>query len=164
LALAQSFVRTDPKPERSIAFLATTAAEPDLLGSQYYVDNPILPLRQTAAVINIDSLLNGGRTRDVSILAFGNTDLEEAARAEALLQGREAHAEPNPQLGLYFRSDSFSFARRGVPALYAQGASTARRVDRRGARRKSTITSRAAIARPATNIRRIGMWAARSPI
>jgi len=120
LALAQSFVRTDPKPERSIAFLATTAAEPDLLGSQYYVDNPILPLRQTAAVINIDSLLNGGRTRDVSILAFGNTDLEEAARAEALLQGREAHAEPNPQLGLYFRSDSFSFARRGVPALYAQ--------------------------------------------
>jgi Zn-dependent M28 family amino/carboxypeptidase len=120
LSIAQSFVRTDPKPDRSIAFLATTAAEPDLLGSQYYVDNPVLPLRQTAAVINVDSLLNGGRTRDISILAFGNTDLEEAARAEALLQGREAHAEPNPQLGLYFRSDSYSFARRGVPALYVQ--------------------------------------------
>jgi Zn-dependent M28 family amino/carboxypeptidase len=120
LSIAQSFARTDPKPERSIAFLATTAAEPDLLGSQYYVDNPILPLRQTAAVINVDSLLNGGRTRDVSILAFGNTDLEEAARAEALLQGRETHPEPNPQLGLYFRSDSYSFAHRGVPALYLQ--------------------------------------------
>src|SRR6202789_3264983 len=120
LSIAQSFVRTDPKPDRSIAFLATTAAEPDLLGSQYYVDNPVLPLRQTAAVINVDSLLNGGRTRDVSILAFGNTDLEEAARAEALLQGREAHPEPNPQLGLYFRSDSYSFARRGIPALYVQ--------------------------------------------
>jgi Zn-dependent M28 family amino/carboxypeptidase len=120
LSIAQSFVRTDPKPDRSIAFLATTAAEPDLLGSQYYVDNPVLPLRQTAAVINVDSLLNGGRTRDISILAFGNTDLEEAARAEALLQGREAHPEPNPQLGLYFRSDSYSFARRGVPALYVQ--------------------------------------------
>jgi len=118
LSIAQSFVRTDPKPERSIAFLATTAAEPDLLGSQYYVDNPILPLRETAAVINVDSLLNGGRTRDVSILAFGNTDLEEAARAEALLQGRETRPEPNPQLGLYFRSDSYSFAHRGVPALY----------------------------------------------
>jgi Zn-dependent M28 family amino/carboxypeptidase len=120
LSIAQSFVRTDPKPDRSIAFLATTAAEPDLLGSQYYVDNPVLPLRQTAAVINVDSLLNGGRTRDISILAFGNTDLEEAARAEALLQGREAHPEPNPQLGLYYRSDSYSFARRGVPALYVQ--------------------------------------------
>jgi Zn-dependent M28 family amino/carboxypeptidase len=120
LALAQSFVRTDPKPDRSIAFLATTAAEPDLMGSQYYADNPILPLRQTAAVINVDSLLNGGRTRDVSIVGFGNTDLEETARAEALLQGRETHPEPNPQLGLYFRSDSYSFARRGVPVLFAQ--------------------------------------------
>jgi Zn-dependent M28 family amino/carboxypeptidase len=77
-------------------------------------------LRQTVAVINVDTLLNGGRTRDLSILGFGNTDLEETARAEALLQGRETHPEPSPQLGLYFRSDSYSFARSGVPVLYAQ--------------------------------------------
>jgi Zn-dependent M28 family amino/carboxypeptidase len=120
LVLAQSFKRTDPKPDRSIAFLATTAAEPDLLGSQYYVENPVLPLRETAAVINVDTLINGGRTRDISILGFGNTDLEDIARADALLQGREAHAEPNPELGLYYRSDSYSFARRGVPVLYVQ--------------------------------------------
>jgi Zn-dependent M28 family amino/carboxypeptidase len=120
LALAQSFKRTDPKPDRSIAFLATTAAAPDLLGSQYYVENPILPLRQTAAVINVDGLINGGRTRDLSILGFGNTDLEDMARADALLQGREAHADPNPEWGLYYRSDSYSFAHRGVPVLYAQ--------------------------------------------
>jgi Zn-dependent M28 family amino/carboxypeptidase len=123
LALALSFKRTDPKPERSIAFLATTAAQPDLLGSQYYVANPTLPLRQTAAVINIDMLINGGRSRDLSILGFGNTDLEEGARAEALLQGRESHPDPNPQIGLYFRSDSFSFAHRGVPVLYTQAGS-----------------------------------------
>ena len=120
LALAQSFKHTDPKPERSIAFLATTAAEPDLLGSRYYLENPILPLRETAAVINVDMLINGGRTRDVSILGFGNTDLEDSARAEALLQGRDAHPDPNPQLGMYFRSDSYSFAHRGVPVLYTQ--------------------------------------------
>jgi Zn-dependent M28 family amino/carboxypeptidase len=121
LALAQSFKRTiDPKPDRSIAFLATTAAQPDLLGSQYYVENPILPLRQTLAVINVDMLINGGRSRDVSILGFGNSDLEDAARAEALLQGREAHPDPNPQFGLYFRSDSYSFAHRGVPVIYTQ--------------------------------------------
>jgi Zn-dependent M28 family amino/carboxypeptidase len=121
LALAQSFKRTiDPKPERSIAFLATTAAQPDLLGSQYYVENPILPLREILAVINVDMLLNGGRSRDVSILGFGNSDLDEAVRAEALLQGRETHADPNPQFGLYFRSDSYSFAHRGVPVVYTQ--------------------------------------------
>jgi Zn-dependent M28 family amino/carboxypeptidase len=121
LALAQSFKRTiDPEPDRSIAFLATTAAQPDLLGSQYYVQNPILPLRATLAVINVDMLINGGRTRDVSILGFGNSDLDDAVRAEALLQGREAHPDPNPQFGLYFRSDSYSFAHRGVPVLYTQ--------------------------------------------
>jgi Zn-dependent M28 family amino/carboxypeptidase len=121
LSLAQSFKRTiDPKPDRSIAFLATTAAQPDLLGSQYYVENPILALRETLAVINVDMLINGGRTRDVSILGFGNTDLEESVRSEALLQGREAHPDPNPQFGLYFRSDSYSFAHRGVPVIYTQ--------------------------------------------
>jgi Zn-dependent M28 family amino/carboxypeptidase len=46
--------------------------------------------------------------------------LDDAARAEALLQGRVAHPDPNPQLGLYFRSDSFSFAQRGVPVVYLQ--------------------------------------------
>jgi Zn-dependent M28 family amino/carboxypeptidase len=120
LVLAQSFKRTDPKPDRSIAFLATTAAVPDLLGSQYYVQNPILPLRETVAVINVDMLFNGGRTRDVSVLGYGNSDLDDAVRAEALLQGRVAHADPNPQFGRYFQSDSFSFANRGVPVLYTQ--------------------------------------------
>jgi Zn-dependent M28 family amino/carboxypeptidase len=46
--------------------------------------------------------------------------LEDSARAEALLQGRLAHPDPNPQFGLYFRSDSYSFAHRGVPVLYTQ--------------------------------------------
>jgi Zn-dependent M28 family amino/carboxypeptidase len=121
LALAQSFKRTvDPEPGLSIAFLATTAAQPDLLGSQYYVENPILPLRETLAVINIDMLIDGGPTRDVSILGFGNSDLDEAVRAEALLQGRESRPDPNPQFGLYFRSDSYTFAHRGVPVIYTQ--------------------------------------------
>ena len=120
LVLAQSFKRTDPKPDRSIAFLATTAAVPDLLGSQYYVQNPILPLRETVAVLNVDMLFNGGRTRDLSILGYGNSDLDDSVRAEALLQGRVAHADPNPQFGWYFLSDSYSFANRGVPVLYTQ--------------------------------------------
>jgi Zn-dependent M28 family amino/carboxypeptidase len=120
LVLAQSFERTKPRSERSIVFLATTAAEPNLLGSRYYVENPIFPLRQTAAVINVDTMLAGGRTRDVSIIGFGNSDLEDIARAEALLQGRITHPEPDPQIGMYFRSDSYSFAGRGVPVLYVQ--------------------------------------------
>ena len=121
LVLAQSFSRTRPAAARSIVFLATTGAQPGLLGSQYYVEHPIFPLRDTAAVIDLDTLHGGGPTRDVSVLEYGNTDLEETVRAVALLQGREMRPEPTPQQGLYFSSDSFSFANAGVPALYVKG-------------------------------------------
>ena len=121
VALAQSFVRTRPAADRSIVFLALTGAESGLLGSRYYVENPVLPLRETAAVLNLDTLKRGGPTRDVTIFGFGNTDLETYARAMALLQGRELTPEPTPELGLYFWSDNFNFARANVPALYAKG-------------------------------------------
>ena len=120
LALAQSFVRTKPAPERSIVFLATTAGDPGLLGSTYYAQNPLFPLRRTAAVLDIDGLAPGGHARDLAIFGFGNTDLEETARAVALLQGRETHVDPFPGLGTYYRSDSYAFASYGVPVLFAQ--------------------------------------------
>jgi Zn-dependent M28 family amino/carboxypeptidase len=102
-------------------FLALTGAESGLLGSRYYVENPALPLRDTAAVLNLDTLKRGGPTRDVTVFGAGNTDLETYARSMALLQGRELTPEPTPELGLYFWSDNFSFARANVPALYAKG-------------------------------------------
>jgi Zn-dependent M28 family amino/carboxypeptidase len=123
LALAQSFIRTKPVADRSIAFLALTGAESGLLGSQFYVHNPVLPLRDTVAELNLDTLRIGGPTRDVTIFGSGNTDLEDYARAAALLQGREVTPEPAPEQGLYFRSDTLSFANAGVPALYAKGGS-----------------------------------------
>jgi Zn-dependent M28 family amino/carboxypeptidase len=120
LTLAQSFVRTQPIADRSMVFLATTGGESGLLGSEYYVENPVFPLRQTAAVFNLDTLHGGGPTRDVNVLGMGNTDLEEQVRGAALLQGRELTPEPTPEQGLYYRSDSFSFAKAGVPVLYAK--------------------------------------------
>jgi Zn-dependent M28 family amino/carboxypeptidase len=118
LVLAQSFVRTKPPADRSMVFLALTGGESGLLGSRYYTANPVFPLRDTAAVLNLDSLRAGGPTRNLSILGSGNTDLEEWARAVALLQGRTVTPEPAPEQGLYYRSDNFSFAKAGVPALY----------------------------------------------
>ena len=120
IVLAQSFVRTKPVADRSIVFLATTGGDSGLLGSRYYAENPLFALRRTAAVIDVDSLLPGGHSRDLAIFGFGNTDMEETARGAALLQGRETHADPFPELGTYFRSDSYSFASYGVPVLFAQ--------------------------------------------
>jgi Zn-dependent M28 family amino/carboxypeptidase len=121
LAIALSYTRTHPAADRSIVFLALTGAESGLLGSQYYTENPVFPLRETAAVINLDTLNRGGPTRDLTVFGFGNTDLEEYARAMALLQGRIVSPDPTPEFGLYFQSDDFSFAQANVPALYAKG-------------------------------------------
>jgi Zn-dependent M28 family amino/carboxypeptidase len=119
--LAQSVVRTKPVADRTIVFLALTGGDAGLLGSEYYAENPIFSLRATAAVLNLDRLHFGGPTRDVTLFGTGNTDLEEYARAAALLQGREVTPEPEPQWGLYFESDNFIFAQAGVPSLYAKG-------------------------------------------
>jgi Zn-dependent M28 family amino/carboxypeptidase len=120
LMLAQSFGRTRPPPDRSIVFIAFTAEESGLLGSAYYVENPVFSLRQTAGVLNLDGLHIGGRTRDVVLFGAGNSELEEYVRAAALLQGRETRPEFHPEQGIYFRSDQFNFARHGVPAIYAK--------------------------------------------
>jgi Zn-dependent M28 family amino/carboxypeptidase len=119
LALAQSFKRTLPQPDRSIVFLAFTGEESGLLGSNYYVANPLFPLAQTVADINIDGLHVGGPTRDVSVIGFGQSELEGYLRDAAALQGRELHADVHPEAGTYFSSANFSFAQAGVPALYA---------------------------------------------
>ena len=121
LALAQSFARTNPAPDRSVVFLVLTGGESELLGSSYYVQNPLFPLKATAAVLNLDSLRSGGPTRDVNVIGYGNTDLEEYAGSAALLQGRAIIRDPMARQGEYFRSDSFSFAKAGVPVLYAKG-------------------------------------------
>jgi len=120
LMLAQSFSRTHPRPDRSIVFIALSADETQLLGSAYYAENPIFPLRDTAAVLNLDGLHIGGRTRDVMLLGGGNSELEEYVRAAALLQGREVRPEPYPEQGLYYGSAQFNFARHGVPSLYVK--------------------------------------------
>jgi len=120
LMIAQSFSRTRPAPDRSIVFIAFTAEEPGLLGSAYYVENPVFSLGETAGVINLDALHIGGRTRDVMVIGAGNSELEELVRAAALLQGRETLPEPHPEQGLYFESDQLNFALHGVPALYVK--------------------------------------------
>jgi Zn-dependent M28 family amino/carboxypeptidase len=120
LMLAQSLSRTRPAADRSIAFIAFTGTEAGLLGSSYTLSQPLFPLRSSVAVLNLDLLHIGGPTRDVMIYGYGNSDLEDYYREAALLQGRDVHADADPELGLYYRSDQFSFARSGVPALLAR--------------------------------------------
>ena len=121
LAIAKAFVTAKKKPERSIVFLAVTLEESGLLGSAYYVDNPLYPLAQTVAAFNMDAMHFGGPTRDVTVVNFGASELERYLADAARAQGRVLEPEPTPEKGTFFRSDHFNFAKHGVPALYIKG-------------------------------------------
>jgi Zn-dependent M28 family amino/carboxypeptidase len=118
LLLAEAYARLDPPPERSLLFLAVTAEEQGLLGSAYYAANPIVPLAQTVAVINVDVLNFIGPTRDITLVGYGASGLDAFVDEAAATHGREVKPDPRPEAGVFYRSDHFSFARQGVPALF----------------------------------------------
>jgi Zn-dependent M28 family amino/carboxypeptidase len=119
--LARAFANEPVKPKRSILFMAVTAEEQGLVGSDYYAKNPFYPLAKTLAVINMDALGIYGRTRDLTVSGLGNSQLDDYAREAAAEQGRVLKPDPTPEFGGYFRSDHFSFAKQGVPAINAGG-------------------------------------------
>ena len=118
ITLAQAFARAKPAPERSVVFVAVTAEESGLLGSAHYADHPLFPLERTAAVINMDALYAGGPTRDVAVIGYGSSELEDYLRDAAEKQDRVLKPEPTPERGFFYRSDHFNLAKKGVPALY----------------------------------------------
>ena len=118
LEIADAFAHQSPKPERSVLFVAVTLEESGLLGSAYYAAHPAIPLDHTVAVVNIDAMGVSGRTRDVTVVGMGSSQLEDILKPILDKQGRTMHSESHPEAGGYFRSDHFSFAKAGVPALY----------------------------------------------
>jgi len=118
LAVARAMKQLTPAPKRSILFLAVTAEEQGLLGSQYYGQFPLHPLNKTLAAINLDANLPmWGRTRDVIVIGLGASDLDDYLREAAGEQGRTLIPDAEPEKGFYYRSDHFNFAKVGVPAL-----------------------------------------------
>jgi Zn-dependent M28 family amino/carboxypeptidase len=121
LLLARAFAAADPAPERSVVFLAVTAEEQGLLGSAYYATDPVVPLDHTVAAINMDAMNVLGPMRDITVIGLGQSDLDGYVAAAAGIQGRTVRPDPDPAAGGYYRSDHFSFAKAGVPALNADG-------------------------------------------
>jgi Zn-dependent M28 family amino/carboxypeptidase len=116
LELARAF-KSQPAPQRSILFLAVTAEERGLLGSEYYASNPLFPLSKTVSDLNIDALSAAGPSKDVTTSGDGKVDLQDLLVAKAKAHGRYFTPDPSPQAGHFYRSDHFPFAKRGVPAI-----------------------------------------------
>ena len=121
LELAEAFTKLKTPPKRSVLFLAVTAEEKGLLGAKYYAEHPLYPLTRTLANLNMDGINTWGRTRDIEVIGFGNSTLEDVLKLAADGQGRVIKPDSGPEKGRFFRSDHFEFAKVGVPALYLKG-------------------------------------------
>ena len=117
LELANYF--SNIETERSLLFLAVTAEESGLLGSQYFAEYPPIKLSNIVAGYNFDASLPVGKTRDVIVVGYGASELEDILKAELDKVGRYIVPDPQPEKGFFYRSDHISFAKKGVPMLYA---------------------------------------------
>jgi len=106
-------------PERSALFVAVTAEESGLLGSAYYAEDPLVPLAQTVSGINIDAMLPLGETKDIKVIGYGASELEDRLKIETDKRGMYIVPDDKPEAGYYYRSDHISLAKKGVPMLYA---------------------------------------------
>jgi Zn-dependent M28 family amino/carboxypeptidase len=116
LELARAYAK-EPRAKRSVVFLAVTAEEKGLLGSEYYAANPVYPLDQTAGVINMDALSPYGTARNFTISGSARLDLLDQLVTKADQYKVSYAPDPKPEAGHFFRSDHFPFAKRGVPAI-----------------------------------------------
>jgi len=119
LELANYFSKVES--ERSLLFLAVTAEESGLLGSQYFAEYPPIKLSNIVAGYNFDASLPVGKTRDVIVVGYGASELEDILKTELDKVGRYIVPDPQPEKGFFYRSDHISFSKKGVPMLYADG-------------------------------------------
>ncbi|MCB0567105.1 MAG: M28 family peptidase [Phaeodactylibacter sp.] len=104
------------RPRRSVIVLAVTGEELGLLGSQYYAEHPLLPLKETIFNLNSD----GAGYNDVSyvsVVGFGRTGTDALLEAGVNIFGLDVFPNPAPEQNLFDRSDNVSFASKGVPAI-----------------------------------------------
>jgi Zn-dependent M28 family amino/carboxypeptidase len=121
IELGAAFAKLNPLPKRSVLFMATTAEEAGLLGAKYYAEHPLYPLEKTLADINIDTVNQWGKTRDIEDLSNNNSTLDDLLDAAAKRNGRVMTPNSEPEKGNFYRADHFEFSKRGVPSLYTRG-------------------------------------------
>jgi Zn-dependent M28 family amino/carboxypeptidase len=118
IEMGRAFAATRPRPQRSLLFVAVTLEESGLLGSEHFAENPPVPVAQIVGGLNMDNLAPIGPARDLTVVGYDASELQDYLARAAAEQGRVLAREPTPEKGLYYRSDHFNLAKRGVPMLY----------------------------------------------
>jgi len=121
--IAKAYKALNKPLKRSVTIVAVTAEEQGRLGSRYFANHPTMPLNKMVGLVNMDSLDITGLKKDMTVVGFGKSELEEYLAKAAKRQHRTLTSEQTPERGYYYRSDHFSLAKKGVPALSAGGGS-----------------------------------------
>jgi Zn-dependent M28 family amino/carboxypeptidase len=127
LEIGEAFAKARRAPRRTVMIAAVTLEEQGLLGSEYLAAHPIVPLHKIAGGINIDAMLPISRSADMEVVGYGASELEPILARVLRGQRRYPVPDPEPQKGSFYRSDHISFAKRGVPMLYAGGGEVLRK-------------------------------------
>ncbi|HKC63037.1 MAG TPA: M28 family peptidase [Pyrinomonadaceae bacterium] len=119
IAIAEALTKLpeSERPRRSILFLFPTAEEQGLLGAEWYSKHPLVPLKKTAADINLDSMNVLGPTTDFVPLGAERSTLKSVVEEIAKERGMTVTPDPRPEQGSFYRSDHFPFAKVGVPSI-----------------------------------------------
>jgi len=120
LSIAKVFKQADA-PKRSIIFLAPTAEESGLFGSEYFVKHCPFDITKAIACINYDVVLFLGKFKDVTVTGYGHSNLDSLLQVVAEEHDRYIALDPNPENGMFYRSDQLPFLKAGVPAIFAKG-------------------------------------------
>jgi Zn-dependent M28 family amino/carboxypeptidase len=118
IEIGRAFAEARPRPKRSLMLVAVTAEESGLLGSEHFAANPPVPVAQMAGGLNMDNLSPLGEARDLVVIGYDASQLDDCLRRAAVKQDRVLAREPTPEKGLYYRSDHFNLAKQGVPMIY----------------------------------------------
>ncbi len=119
ISIAESFMKSTPKPKRSIMFVAVTAEESGLLGSAYFGEDPLVPFAQIVGGVNIDAILPAPPSKDLIVVGYGASQLEDLLKQAADKRDMYLRPDAEPEKGYFYRSDHISLAKKGVPMLYA---------------------------------------------
>jgi hypothetical protein len=119
LEVARAFTRLPQPPKRSVLFLIVTAEEKGLLGSEYFVSHPTVPLDRMVADINVDSGFPAFTLAAVQARGADHSSLLRDVQAAATALGLQLRPESEPEQNVFIRSDQYNFVRSGIPAIFA---------------------------------------------
>ena len=115
---ARLFSQLEERPNRSILFVAVTGEEKGLLGSDYYAQNPTVPLGSMVANVNLDMPILTYEFADVIAFGADHSDMKSSVAKAAEKIGLELSPDPMPEQALFTRSDHYSFVKQGIPSVF----------------------------------------------